>query len=141
MYHKLYFHLRRGLVDDPDGCVLQHLADGEEGRERLHVRLDHPEWEHVAIMAGSIKPEELADAELPLEEIIWRLFHEEDQVRISASTTVYKGCRCDPAHIRDVIARFSADDRAEMAEDDGNITVDCEFCSRKFPVSLASFDN
>ena len=137
-----------GHRDGPDGrhCIaggvmLQHLADGEEGRERLHVRLDHPEWEHVAIMAGSIKPEELADAELPLEEIIWRLFHEEDQVRISASTTVYKGCRCDPAHIRDVIARFSADDRAEMAEDDGNITVDCEFCSRKFPVSLASFDN
>ena len=30
------------------GLLLQHLPEGEEGRERLHARLDHPEWEHVA---------------------------------------------------------------------------------------------
>ena len=29
------------------GILLQHLPEGEEGRERLHARLDHPEWEHV----------------------------------------------------------------------------------------------
>ena len=29
------------------GLLVQHLPEGEEGRERLHVRLDHPEWEHV----------------------------------------------------------------------------------------------
>ncbi|MFC4292664.1 Hsp33 family molecular chaperone HslO [Sphingorhabdus arenilitoris] len=135
-------------VDGPDGprtvaggIMLQHLADGEEGRERLHVRLDHPEWEHVSILAGSIKPQELTDSALPLEEIVWRLFHEEDQVRISTASRISKGCRCDPVHIRDVIARFAADERTEMAEDDGNITVNCEFCSRQFPISLASFDN
>ena len=37
------------LAVDPDGALaggilLQHLAEGEEGRERLHTRLDHPEW-------------------------------------------------------------------------------------------------
>ena len=29
------------------GIMIQHLPEGEEGRERLHTRLDHPEWEHV----------------------------------------------------------------------------------------------
>ena len=63
------------------GLLLQHLPEGEEGRERLHTRLDHPDWPHVAILGGSVKAEELTDPELPLDDLIWRLFHEEDEVR------------------------------------------------------------
>ena len=43
------------------GLLLQHLPEGEEGRERLHTRLDHPDWPHVAILGGSVKAEELTD--------------------------------------------------------------------------------
>jgi molecular chaperone Hsp33 len=117
------------------------LPEGEEGRERLHVRLDHPEWEHIAVMSSTIAAAELADPALPLEEIVWRLFHEEKEVRIEQGDLLSKGCRCDPVHIRDVIAKFPATDRAEMADDAGDIVVDCEFCSRRFPISLASFNN
>lgn len=123
------------------GLLVQHLPEGEEGRERLHVRLDHPEWEHVSVMAGTTGADELCDPALPLEEIVWRLFHEEDEVLIESGSPLTKGCRCDPAHIRDVISKFPAEDRAEMADDAGDIVVDCEFCSRRFPVSLASFNN
>ena len=49
------------------GLLLQHLPEGEEGRERLHTRLDHPDWPHVAILGGSVKPEELTDPQLGLE--------------------------------------------------------------------------
>lgn len=123
------------------GLLAQHLPEGEEGRERLHVRLDHPEWEHVSALAGTMGRDELCDPALPLEEIVWRLFHEEDEVLIESGTALTKGCRCDMGHIRDVIAKFPPDDRAEMADDAGEIVVDCEFCSRRFPISLASFDN
>jgi molecular chaperone Hsp33 len=123
------------------GMMVQHLADGEEGRERLHVRLDHPEWEHVATLASTVSPVELTDLTLPLEDIVWRLFHEETQIRVEAGDVLTKGCRCDPVHIRDVIARFPAEDRAEMADESGEISVNCEFCSRKFPISLASLNN
>ena len=123
------------------GLLVQHLPEGEEGRERLHVRLDHPEWEHVEIIASTIARAELADPSLPLEEIVWRLFHEEKEVRIEQGDPLSKGCRCDPVHIRDVISKFPAEDRVEMADDAGDIVVDCEFCSRRFPVSLASFNN
>jgi molecular chaperone Hsp33 len=123
------------------GIIIQHLADGEEGRERLHVRLDHPEWEHVVALASTISVAELADPLLPLEEIVWRLFHEEQIVRIETGSPVHKGCRCDGAHIRDVIARFPIEDRADMADPSGDITVNCEFCSRLFPISLASLNN
>ena len=63
------------------GLLFQHLPEGEEGRERLHTRLDHPEWPHVAILAGSVRDAELTDLALPLEDLAWRLFHEEEEVR------------------------------------------------------------
>jgi len=116
------------------GLLLQHLPEGEEGRERLHTRLDHPDWPHVAILGGSVKPEELTDAELPLDDLIWRLFHQEDEVRTLAATPLSRGCRCDPAYVRSVIARFPDDEREAMVGDDGLIRVDCAFCSSTFAI-------
>ena len=118
------------------GLLVQHLPEGEEGRERLHVRLDHPEWEHVAIMAGSVRYEELLDHALSLEGIVWRLFHEEEQVRVQRSVALTKGCRCTVEHYRRVLARFPSEERASMADENGNIVVDCEFCSQQFPIPI-----
>ena len=119
------------------GIMLQHLPEGEEGRERLHTRLDHPEWEHVAALASTIKPAELTDPALPLEAIAWRLFNEEEEIRVLPATAVSRGCRCNPEHTRDVIARFPKDEQAAMADEAGLIHVDCEFCSRRFSIALA----
>ncbi|MDQ3478783.1 MAG: Hsp33 family molecular chaperone HslO [Pseudomonadota bacterium] len=119
------------------GLLFQHLPEGEEGRERLHTRLDHPDWPHVAILAASVKPEELTDASLGLDDIAWRLFHEEAEVRTIAPLPLAKGCRCDPDYVRSVIARFPAGERAEMVGPDGVIRVDCAFCSHSFPITLA----
>ena len=116
------------------GLLVQHLPEGEEGRERLHVQLDHPEWEHVSIMAESLRHEELVEPGLTLEEIIWRLYHEEEQVLISPGARLSKGCRCTVEHFEDVLARFPKDERREMADDDGIILVDCAFCSKVFPI-------
>lgn len=121
------------------GLLLQHLPEGEVGRERLHVRHDHPEWEHVQVLAETLKGEELTDPDLPLPDILWRLFHEEEEVRVTETAPLAKGCRCDLAHIRDVIGRFPADQRADMADEQGVIAVDCAFCARIFPIALDSF--
>lgn len=121
------------------GMLLQHLPEGEVGRERLHVRHDHPEWEHVQALAVTLKDAELTDDALPLTDLIWRLFHEEQEVRVTEPSLLTKGCRCDLDHIRDVIGRFSEAERAEMADEQGVIGVDCAFCSRLFPLALDSF--
>jgi molecular chaperone Hsp33 len=116
------------------GLLLQHLPEGEDGRERLHTRLDHPDWPHVAILGGSVKAEELTDPELPLDNLLWRLFHEEEEVRTIASLPLSKGCRCDPDYVRSVIARFPEEEREAMVGDDGLIRVDCAFCSSSFTI-------
>lgn len=123
------------------GLLVQHLPDGEEGRERLHVRLDHPEWEHVAIMAASVKAAELIDSRLSLEDLLWRLFSESDEVRVLNGKPCVKGCRCNEDHIRDVIARFPKKDKTDMVEADGSISIDCAFCSRIFKITEASLNN
>ena len=121
------------------GMLLQHLPEGEVGRERLHTRHDHPEWEHVQALAVTLSDNELTDEALPLTDIVWRLFHEEEVVRVTDPVNLTKGCRCDLAHIRSVIGRFPTEERAQMADENGVIGVDCAFCSRLFPVSLDSF--
>lgn len=118
------------------GLLVQHLPDGEEGRERLHVRLDHPDWEYVAVLAGTISHEELLDPTLSLEALAWRLFHEEEEVRVQPGAALSRGCRCSTKHYETIIARFPADEQEEMRGPDGIIAVDCAFCSKTFALSI-----
>ena len=116
------------------GLLVQHLADGEEGRERLHVRFDHPEWEHVSILTETVSHGELVDHSLSLEALVWRLFHEEREVRTEGAVSLRKGCRCSIEHYAAVLGRFGKEERLEMANDNGDIVVDCAFCSREFAI-------
>lgn len=122
------------------GILLQHLPEGEEGRERLHVRQDEPDWLHVQTLAQTVRTDELLDPSLGLDALLWRLFGAEDEVRVSEPVHLTRGCRCDPDHIRDVLSRFPAAERADMADADGVIGVDCAFCARTFPVPLQSLE-
>jgi molecular chaperone Hsp33 len=131
--------IRLGIGDGAAGCIgagilVQHLAEGEEGRERLHVKLEHPEWEHVAILAGSTRPEELVDPDLSLEALVWRLFHEEPEVRVESGAMLERGCRCSIAHYQSVLTRFPESERIEMRNAAGLIEVDCAFCSKLFQI-------
>ncbi|MEA1084180.1 Hsp33 family molecular chaperone HslO [Sphingomonas sp. CD22] len=116
------------------GLFLQHLPEGEVGRERLHTRLDHPEWEHVEALGQTMGTDELANPALSLETLVWRLFNEEPEVRVLASTPLSRGCRCTGDYIASVLAKFSIEERREMADEQGFIQVDCAFCATKFPV-------
>lgn len=133
--------IRLAVRSDDEGCLaagllVQHLPDGEEGRERLSARLDHPEWEHVSILAGSVRHDELLDHTLSMEGIVWRLFHEEDEVRVAQGAGISRGCRCSEEHYSRVLAGFSKTEREEMRDEEGNIRVDCAFCSKTFAIEL-----
>jgi len=118
------------------GFLVQHLPDGEEGRERLHVRMDHPDWEHVSILSGTVSHDELIDSALSMEAIVWRLFHEEEEIRIQKGAKLSKGCRCSAAYYESVIRRFPQEEQAAMRNDDGAIQVDCAFCSKSFSLDV-----
>jgi molecular chaperone Hsp33 len=118
------------------GLLIQHLADGEEGRERLHARMDHPDWEHVAALTSTISHEELLDPTLSMEAIAWRLFHEEDEIRIQTGANLARGCRCNADYYASVVARFPLSEQKAMRDENGFIIVDCAFCSREFELEI-----
>ncbi len=118
------------------GLLIQHLADGEEGRERLHVRMDHPDWEHVAIMGSTVGHQELLDPELSLEAIVWRVFHEEGEIRVQKGASLSRGCRCSSEYYLSVLASFPENELAAMRNDDGFIAVDCAFCATQFALEV-----
>lgn len=118
------------------GLLLQHLPEGEVGRDRLHVRHDVPEWEHAKTIAATLKDAELTDPAISLETLAWRLFHE-DEVRVEAGAIVSRGCRCSIEYFAGVLGQFPATERRDMADDTGRIVVDCAFCSRIFPIPVA----
>jgi len=118
------------------GLLVQHFPDGEEGQERLHVKDDNPEWEHVAVLAGSIRHDELVNPALSLEDLVWRLFHEESEVRVEARAELERGCRCTVEHYRRVLAKFPASEIDEMRGPAGTIPVECAFCSKVLQIDL-----
>ena len=128
---------------DGHGCVaggiwVQHLPHGEEGKQRLDVRAEalseDERWDHVQTLGETLSEDELLDPALSVEALVWRLYHDEGEVRVEPGVALSRGCRCNPDYYATVIARFPAEERAEMVGEDGKIGVDCAFCSRVFKI-------
>ena len=115
------------------GLLVQHLARRELGGERLDVVELHPDWQHIATLAATTRPEELTDPALAAETLLWRLFHEEE-IRITYGATPSRGCRCNLAHIQGVLESFPLAERLDMRGPDGKISVDCKFCAKVFAI-------
>lgn len=133
--------LRVGIARDAagvwraGGLLVQHLPKGEIGGPRLHVERAHPDWEHVSTLAATITDGELVDPALPLDALLWRLFHEEE-TRVVPAVDLTRGCRCSSDYIRGVLARFSEPELADMRESDGKVKVDCAFCATSFHIEV-----
>jgi molecular chaperone Hsp33 len=122
------------------GMIVQQMARAELGAARLHVAQEGAgeaadDWAHVLALGATVSDAELCDADLPLEELLWRLFHEEE-VRVLPEVRLTRGCRCSVERIRRVLEQFPEEERAEMRNPQGVISVDCEFCSRQFLLEL-----
>lgn len=125
------------------GIMLQHLARGEEGQARLLERTenaaaDQENWDRASIFMNSVKVEELQDPQLTLDDLLYRLFHE-DGVRVFDAQHVMFSCRCSREKIFNAISAFSPDDLAHSTVD-GKITVNCQFCSTDYVYDPAEFD-
>jgi len=112
------------------GIMVQHLARGEEGRERILDRHTKEEWERASILMQSVKASELQDPLLDLDQLLFRLYHE-DGVRVFAPQQLVHRCRCSREGLLAVIRDFSDDD-IDHACVDGNIDVNCQFCNTTY---------
>lgn len=117
------------------GLILERIAGGggSEADTDLSDGLNEQgedAWNTALALAGTLTDAELLDDALPAEELLYRLFHEEDLV-VGQSRALAYGCRCSKAKLSDVLSRFSDDDLDHMVED-GVIRMTCEFCNHDF---------
>ena len=92
---------------------------------------DDENWSRARHLAATVEDHELIDPTLTPERLLYRLFHEEG-VRVVPATGLAEACRCSRERIDMYLQRFDAAELAELREEDGGITVTCEFCSRTY---------
>ncbi len=97
------------------------------------------DWNRVHFLAKTVQNHELLDPQPPLEKLLYNLFHEEN-VRVLPSSSIEAKCSCSRERIISVMKNFTRAELAEMIEDDGNISVTCEFCSSHYSFSPEQFN-
>ncbi len=115
--------------------MIQHYARparDEFERNDMETK-DH--WNTASILLGSLKPSELLDKNLSLQDLLIRLYHESG-VRIFPPTEVAAGCRCSEEKIRAALASLDLQELKDVA-DDGTITVTCDFCTKDHKFELS----
>ena len=130
------------------GLIVQFLPDttermrqrdlsGGDGDDGNGGHQEDDSWLEVKALTSTIQPAELVDPDVSVERLLYRLFNERG-VHAYAPTRVFDECSCSEEKIRGVLAGFSAEEIRDSIED-GQIVVNCEFCSTNYVFSPAEF--
>ena len=85
----------------------------------------------VQTLFETLRADELLDPALGDDTLIYRLFHEEG-VRVFTPTTLAHRCSCSREKVARMLTQFTEKERDEMREEDGRITVQCQYCGRRY---------
>jgi molecular chaperone Hsp33 len=109
------------------GMLIQSVAEDDARGSTTEA------WVRTQAFFETVGEDELVDAELSSQHLLFRLFHE-DGVRVFGSQPLRAFCRCSQERIETVLSSFDAAERADMVEPDGKIHVTCEYCSKTYAV-------
>ena len=113
------------------GMLIQNIAEDDARGSTTEA------WVRTQAFFETIGEDELLDPTISAETLLFRLFHE-DGVRVFEPKPLQAFCRCSQDRIETVLKSFGEDERADMVEDDGQIRVTCEYCSRVYAIDPAS---
>lgn len=102
------------------GLLLQRLP----GRHA-----DEDDWPRIVALADTLTPAELK--ELPAQNLLHRLFHEEDLRLFEAEPVAFR-CTCSRGRIEDTLRALGRDEVEATLAQEGQIEVSCEFCNRTY---------
>lgn len=109
-------------------------GDAPEGTPK-HEMAEDDAWVEARSLVETTEDLELVDPALGLDRLLYRLFNERG-VAVQNPLPILDQCRCSETKIRQMLAQFSAEDLADMQEEDGQIGITCEFCARKYRLGL-----
>ena len=107
------------------GAMIQVIAADDARGDTVEA------WDRSRALFATLADDEILDPTITPETLLFRLFHE-DGVRLEDARPLRAECRCSKDRIAATLQAFSAQDRADMIEDDGLIRVTCEYCSKTY---------
>jgi molecular chaperone Hsp33 len=119
-------HWRTGVI------MLQRLPASENP---VGAEAADEAWHHAMTLLATCTSKELLDPDLPIDDLLYRLFHE-DGVRVFKGHTPQAQCRCSAKRVESVLRSLPQDELKEL-EVDGALEVTCEFCNSKYRFTLS----
>jgi len=112
------------------GLLVQKLPETEKTKSNvIELNSDVDGWNRIQQLSSTIKNEELL--ELSAEEIIHRLYHEED-IRLFEAEAVSFRCSCSRERVAKMLISLGEAEVKSMIDELTNIEVACEFCNHKY---------
>ena len=96
------------------------------------------DWRRAMVLQASCTPAELLDWSLPVNDLLFRLFHEEG-VRVFRRRALLARCRCSRARLETTLRALP---RAEVEDFkvDGEVVMSCQFCNEDYRFDSAALD-
>ena len=106
--------------------MLQKLPVESSFDEESHEEV----WQNSLNFLSTLGKEEFLSTNLTSEEILYRLFNELE-ITVNNEIIIQDQCRCSDEKIKFAIKNLSTKELKEIADENGNIKVVCEFCKSK----------
>lgn len=128
------------LPDDSGRVRRKDLPGGDVPNEIvIEVPDDDDSWIEALSLVGTVEDHELTDPTVPVERLLYRLFHERG-VRVFTPAAIRDRCSCSRERVEAMLGRFSAAEIEESVEDEV-ISVTCEFCGAKYVFDPGQFND
>lgn len=113
--------------------MLQPMGQGEANLSTELAANPESEdnWQRAMLLMSTIKPHEICAGQITPEELLYRLFHEDDVV-VYPALAVQPQCRCSVARMQEVLETIDVAARQELALESGNLSMTCEFCNTSY---------
>ncbi len=124
------------LPQAPERMRQADLPGGAEEPEPVEFAEDDA-WTEAQVLVATIQDDELTDPMVPVETLLFRLFHERG-VRVYRAAEIRDECSCSRERVAGLLTTFTAEEITESTEN-GAISVTCEFCGTKYSFDPADF--
>ena len=137
------------------GVILQHMprdarvarqdASGYDGLLApgdMLEGIDSENWNRTLTLLDTVEPAELLGPDVGPEELLIRLFHEEEP-RVFETQPVQFGCTCSAERVVRSLETVPVEEIAAMTTPEGRVTADCQFCGAHYefdPAELGQRD-
>jgi len=106
--------------------MLQKMPD----KNNIDEATNEEFWDNALNFLSTIDKEEFLTTNLTSEEILYRLFNELE-IFVYDEIIIQDKCRCSEEKIKFAIKNLSKKELNEIADENGNIKVVCEFCKKQ----------